>query len=99
MPRIYLDAERRPASRFVVTFPLTGYIFGLTGVDTTKNIVPGAWMKLEQDFRNHRPAYIVDVRLGAKNAQYPIANYPFLANVVAQDYQAVTTTAEGVIYQ
>src|ERR1051326_6242466 len=34
-PKIYLDARRRPASRYITTFPLTGYIFGpFTGKDT-----------------------------------------------------------------
>jgi len=98
-PKIYLDAHRRPASRFVVTFPLTGYIFGgLTGVDTHDRIVPGAWTKLEQDFNKHPPAYIVDVQVPQKNAQYPIKNFPFLARLLAEKYRPVARTDEGVIY-
>ena len=27
-PEIYLDAHRRPACRYITTFPLTGYVFG-----------------------------------------------------------------------
>lgn len=99
MPKVYLDAHRRPASRFILTFPLTGYIFGgLTGVDTHDRIVPGAWTKLEQDFSKHPPAYIVDVRVPQKNAQYPVGNFPFLARLLAEKYQPVARTAEGVIY-
>ena len=98
-PKIYLDAHRRPASRFVVTFPLTGYVFGgLTGVDTHDRIVPGAWTKLEQDFNKHPPAYIVDVQVPEKNAQYPIRNFPFLARLLAESYRPVARTGEGVIY-
>jgi len=98
-PKIYLDAHRRPASRFVVTFPLTGYIFGgLSGVDTHDRIVPAAWTKLEQDFNKHPPAYIVDVQVPQKNAQYPIRNFPFLARLLAEKYRSVTRTEEGVIY-
>src|SRR6266571_2522724 len=37
---IYLDAHRRPASRYITTFPLTGYIFGgpIPGFDTRSRI-------------------------------------------------------------
>ena len=99
-PKIYLDAHRRPASRFVVTFPLTGYIFGgLYNVDTRAFIVPGAWAELEQDFNKHPPVYIVDVQVPQKNAQYPIRNFPFLARLLAENYRVVARTAEGVIYQ
>jgi hypothetical protein len=100
MPKIYLDAHRRPASRFVVTFPLTGYIFGgLTGVDTHDRIVPGAWTKLEQDFERHAPVYIVDVQVPEKNKQYPVRSFPFLAMLLAEKYRPVARTAEGVIYR
>jgi hypothetical protein len=99
-PNIYLDAHRRPASRFVVTFPLTGYIFGgLTGVDTHDWIVAGAWTKLQQDFATHPPVYIVDVQAPEKNAQYPIHNFPFLAQLLSQKYRPVARTSEGVIYR
>jgi hypothetical protein len=99
MPKIYLDAHRRPASRFVVTFPLTGYIFGgLTGVDTSARIVPGAWANLEQDFSKHPPMYIVDVQVPEKNAQYPFRNFPYLAKLLDDKYRPVARTAEGVIY-
>jgi len=99
-PKIYLDARRRPACRYITTFPLTGYIFGpFTGTDTRDRIIPGAWTILEQDFRKHPPAYIVDVQLGAHNAQYPVKNFPILAKLLTEQYQAVTRTAEGVIYR
>jgi 4-amino-4-deoxy-L-arabinose transferase-like glycosyltransferase len=98
-PRIYLESQRRPASRFVVTFPLTGYIFGgLTGVDTHDRIVPGAWPELEQDFSKHLPAFIVDVQIPEKNAQYPIRNFPYLTNLLTEKYRPVARTTEGVIY-
>jgi 4-amino-4-deoxy-L-arabinose transferase-like glycosyltransferase len=99
-PKIYLDARRRPASRFVVTFPLTGYIFGgLTGVDTHDLIVPGAWAKLEQDFGQHPPTYIVDVQVPEKNAQYPVRDFPILARLLSEKYRPVLRTDEGLIYR
>jgi len=47
---IYIDARRRPACRYITTFPLTGFVFGaaVPGLDTRKRILPGAWSNLEQ---------------------------------------------------
>ena len=99
-PEIYLEAQRRPASRYVVTFPLTGYIFGgIIGVDTHNRIVPGAWANLERDFAAHPPTYIVDVQVPAKNGQYPIKNFPILERLLSEHYSPITRTADGVIYR
>jgi hypothetical protein len=102
--RIYLEARRRPACRYVVTFPLTGYVFGwsaesISGIDTRKWIVPGAWTALEEDFAKHPPAYVVDVQVPAKNAHYPVHDFPILAGLLAARYRPVARTAEGVIYR
>jgi 4-amino-4-deoxy-L-arabinose transferase-like glycosyltransferase len=100
-PEIYLDAHRRPACRYITTFPLTGYVFGgpIPGFDTRSRILPGAWSTLEQDFARHPPTYIVDVQPDPKSAQYPVKNFPILAKFLAERYQPVTHTAEGVIYR
>ena len=100
-PEIYLDAHRRPACRYITTFPLTGYVFGgpVPGFDTRSRILPGAWSTLEQDFARHPPTYIVDVQPEPKSAQYPVKNFPILAKLLAERYQPVTHTAEGVIYR
>lgn len=98
--KIYLDAHRRPACRYIETFPLTGHIFGgaVPGFDTRSRILPGAWATLVQDFARHPPAYIVDVRDPSK-AQYPVKDFPILAKLLVEKYQPVAHTAEGVIYQ
>ncbi|MEP6604103.1 MAG: glycosyltransferase family 39 protein [Spartobacteria bacterium] len=98
--KTYIDAGRRPACRYVLTYPLTGYVFGapLPGIDTRKWIVPGAWSNLEQDFRSHPPLYVLDVRTG-RSRQYPIRNFPILAGILAESYQPVSKTDEGVIYR
>src|SRR5437762_3730027 len=100
-PEIYIDAHRRPACRYITTFPLTGYIFGgpIRGFDTLSRILPGAWSTLEQDFASHPPTYIVDVQPDPKSAQYPVKNFPILAKLLAERYQPVAHTAEGVIYR
>jgi hypothetical protein len=98
--QIYLDAHRRPASRYIETFPLTGYVFGgpIPGFDTRRRILPGAWNTLQQDFARHPPAYIVDVQDPSK-AQYPVKDFPILAKLIAEKYRPVAHTAEGVIYR
>jgi hypothetical protein len=100
-PEIYLHARRRPACRYITTFPLTGYVFGgpIPGFDTRSRILPGAWSILEQDFATHPPTYIVDVRPDPKSAQNPVKNFPILAKLLAERYQPVAHTAEGVIYR
>jgi hypothetical protein len=60
--------------------------------------LPGAWSTLEQDFARHPPTYIIDVQPGPKSVQYPVNNFPILAKLLAERYQPVAHTAEGVIY-
>jgi 4-amino-4-deoxy-L-arabinose transferase-like glycosyltransferase len=99
--KIYLDAHRRPASRYIATFPLTGYVFGgpIPGFDTRSRILPGAWTTLEQDFARHPPTYIVDVQADPKTARHPVKDFPNMAKLLAERYQPVAHTAEGVIYR
>src|SRR5215469_9590679 len=98
--KIYLHAHRRPACRYITTFPLTGQIFGgrVPGFDTRSRILPGAWSTLERDFAKHPPAYIVDVDADP-TAQYPVKDFPILAKLLEERYQPVARTAEGVIYR
>jgi 4-amino-4-deoxy-L-arabinose transferase-like glycosyltransferase len=99
--KMYLDAHRRPACRYIITAPLTGYVFGgsLPGVDTRNRIIPGAWENLQQDFAKHPPTYIVDVQADPKMAQYPVKNFPILAKLLKERYQPVARMAEGMIYR
>ena len=99
-PEIYLEAHRRPACRYITTFPLTGHVFGgrVPGLDTRKRILPGAWSTLQQDFARHPPAYIVDLS-SEPDALYPVRDFPILAKLLSQQYRPVAHTAEGTIYQ
>ena len=101
LPKIYLEAQRRPASRYILTFPLTGQVFGapLPEIDTRSRSAPGTWDNLQQDFAKHPPAYIVDLRFHKKNAQYPVRDFPILARILDEHYEEVAQTAEGVIYR
>lgn len=98
-PKIYLDARRRPACRYIATFPLTGYVFGgrIPGLNTRGRIMPGAWSVLEQDFATHFPAYIVDTESNF-DAQYPVWDFPILARLLSERYRVVARTDDGVIY-
>lgn len=96
-PQIYLDARRRPASRYILTFPLTGYD-GPRDIDTRARIDPQAWPTLEKDFGEHPPAYIVDLQADP-GARYPVQDFPFLAKLLTDQYQLVARVAEGVIYR
>src|SRR6184192_1296656 len=91
--RIYLDARRRPACRYILSFPLTGKVFGGTvpGLDTRNRILPGAWATLEQDFKKHPPAYIVDL-YSEPGALYPVRDFPMLARLLAEQYRPVART-------
>jgi hypothetical protein len=93
----------RPACRYIATFPLTGYIFGgpIPGVDTRQRILPGAWENLERDFAQHPPAYIVDVESNGADytADYRIADFAILKQIVDKQYVLATRTAEGAIYR
>lgn len=96
-PKIYLDARRHPAARFILIFPLTGFD-GPRNIDTRRWISPEAWSQLEQDFSRHLPTYILDC-YSHPGARYPVRNFPILAKLLAERYQLVTTTAEGDIYR
>lgn len=98
--KFYIDAGLLPASRYIATYPLTGYIFGgaLPGVSTRNRIVPGAWDNLAADFQRHPPAFILDSQT-APNDTYPIRDFPFMARLVARDYQRVGTFTDGVVYR
>jgi 4-amino-4-deoxy-L-arabinose transferase-like glycosyltransferase len=99
-PKIYLDSQRRPACRYILTFPLTGYIFGgpVPGIDSRKRIMPGAWTTLEQDFRKHPPSYIVVTESG-RSGDYPVQNFPVLAKLLAERYLPIARTGDGMIYR
>jgi hypothetical protein len=99
-PRVYLDARRRSASRYIHTFPLTGHIFGprLAGVETRSRVHAGAWANLRADFEQHPPLYIVDLEV-PPGGLYPAAEFPELAAILASDYEQVATLAASVIYR
>jgi 4-amino-4-deoxy-L-arabinose transferase-like glycosyltransferase len=95
MAKLYCEAQRAPASRYILTFPLTGHAFGgkIPGDDPRKRMVPGAWANLEQDFARHPPVFMADV------SDHPVRDYLFLAKLLEEKYEPVAHTSEGIIYR
>ncbi len=101
---IYADAERRPASRYTVTYPLTGYIqkSPLTAdpdYDTSDRIHPGAWEILEEELLRDPPRYIVDTEAVNEVPKYHIDRFPILQRILVQHYEPVHRAPRGVIYR
>jgi len=103
-PDIYLDAERRPASRYIATFPLTGYIFGSPlgwdpTHDTTHRIVPGTWEILDRELRENPPLFIVDTDGSREVAKYPMRRFDSLRDLIDHRYDFVHRARDGLIYR
>jgi 4-amino-4-deoxy-L-arabinose transferase-like glycosyltransferase len=101
---MYLDADRRPAARYIFSSPLTGHVFG--GYPTAwgqryenSRVVPGAWDTLSKDFDAHPPRYIIDAEAVRPESRYPISRYPILREYLTRNYRWAVTTADGVVYQ
>ena len=101
---MYAQAERRPASRYILCFPLTGYIFGSPtsddpSYDTSYRILPGAWEILEKELSLSKPLFIVDTDIGTIAKKYPPERYPVLQRLLETEYRVVFSDSEGVIYR
>jgi len=96
---IYLDAERRPASRYIASFPLNGLVFGLVGIDTHDRIVPGSWEHLQADFQRQMPKFIIDCHEIRDGQYFKIRDYPYLSDLLATKYRYVLRAKDGIVYQ
>ncbi len=96
----YLDAGLLPASRYIATFPLTGYIFGqrLPGVSTRDRIVPGSWDRLAADLAARPPQWIIDTQ-SAPGSDYPVSAFPAMQAYLAAHYCPATRLADGTVYR
>lgn len=103
-PDFYLDAERCPASRYIATFPLTGYIFGspLTWDpehDPSSRIHPGSWEELERELAESPPKVLVDEFSLRGGGKYELARYPTLRELVDEQYELVHETPKARIFR
>jgi hypothetical protein len=101
---MYLDADRRPASRFISPFPLTGHIFGGYPADwgptyEDQHALPGAWDTLAVDFGRHGPRFVIDAEARNPGTRYPVPRYPALDQLLTQKYHEVAALPDGIVYQ
>ena len=98
---IYLDADRRPATRYIASFPLNGLIFGLFDehYDTRDRIVPGAWDNLRRDFARHPPRFIIDCHEMRNGRLHKIRDQPYLKALLAANFREVYRDADGIVYE
>jgi 4-amino-4-deoxy-L-arabinose transferase-like glycosyltransferase len=101
-PDFYLDARRRPATRYSATYPLTGFVFGtrLTydpHYDTSSRIFPGAWSTLESDLQAHPPRFVID-EFSSLGDKYSPPHFPYLRNLL-MNYREVDRTARAIVYE
>jgi hypothetical protein len=98
---IYLDAHRRPATRYIASFPLNGLIFGMFDVsyDTRDRIVPGAWDNLRQDFARHPPKFIIDCHEVRNGPLHKIRDHAYLRDLLATEFREVFRDEDGIVYQ
>ena len=70
-------------------------------VDSSRNIVPEAWMMLERDLATRQPQFIVDGSPGDVGfyGKYPPWKFPRLARVLDCAYQPAVDVAGMRIYQ
>jgi 4-amino-4-deoxy-L-arabinose transferase-like glycosyltransferase len=102
-PDFYLDAHRRPASRYSSTFPLTGFIFGSAlSWDPTYDLSPrihaGAWEQLDRELEDARPKVLVDEFTFRGGGKYALAQYPYLRTLVANEYELAREYPEALVY-
>ena len=103
-PGVYVESRTRPASRYVLTFPLTGYIFGSPlsrdpHHDTSDRVLPGAWDSLRVDFLRHPADYFYDDESVRSPAKYPVRDFPFLSALLEREYEVVLETPDGDLYR
>lgn len=100
----YLDAKRRPAARYVATYPLTGYVFGSpltedTSYDTSYRIVPGSWENLREDLMETMPVVIIDNEGCKPVPRYPMSEFPFIQRIVEDCFELEQAFPDGIVYR
>jgi hypothetical protein len=105
-PQLYFYAERPPATRFVYAQTLAGYVPGHPdsldpAADTRHYVVQDHWRLWAEDMRRHPAELIVDTAPGAIHfwEKYPLADYPFLQEIVARRYRLEADVGGVLIYR
>jgi len=105
-PMIYVFADARPGSRFVVPIDtLSGYLAGNDAVlegrlDTASRINAGHRRALLEDLATSRPRHIVDTAPGDLNhwGRFGLPHFPGLQALIQRDYVKESVVDGAVIY-
>lgn len=105
-PMIYVFADARPASRFIVPIDsLSGYLAGNDAVlegrlDTASRINDAHRRALLEDLTTSRPRHIVDTAPGDLNhwGRFDLAHFPGLQALIQRDYVKESVVDGAVIY-
>jgi 4-amino-4-deoxy-L-arabinose transferase-like glycosyltransferase len=95
---LYVESDRTMASRFPGF--LRGFARGTAIPPDNWDTAPDVWPLLASDLAAHPPALIVDTAPAdwSDFAQYPMTDYPTLADFVRAGYHQVATVDRVVIY-
>jgi len=64
-----------------------------------RHIACGSILHWADEAKRLTAIYIIDAQADPKSAKRPVKNFPILAKLLAERYQPVAHTAEGVIYR
>ena len=95
-PEYHLMAKRLPATRFVYSNFLTGFVPWEnmdSMVDTSGLVAQGAWEAMRTDFAAHPPALIVERESDRAQAKYPLNKHPDIWNEIIRHYAEVSFNA------
>jgi hypothetical protein len=87
LPHIYLESERRPATRFIICNFLVGMV--LPHRSSPDFILPGAWDILMKELQLSRPKFFVDSSIAGHYAfdQHKTERYPQLDRWLKENYE------------
>jgi hypothetical protein len=97
-PALYVESDRLMSGRFPGF--LRGFARGTALPPNNWDTAPDVWPLLQADLNANPPALIVDTAAAGWSdfSDYPMSNYPVLADLVASHYHVVATVDGVVIY-
>jgi hypothetical protein len=101
-PSVFWAADRRPASRIITTGFLTGHTaVRPEGFDGMDKAVPGLWDDVMADLEAHPPTLFFNTEPDDPSAaaDYPLREYPPMAEFVAERYQLVQLIGDVSVYR
>jgi hypothetical protein len=66
--------------------------------DLSPRIHPGAWEQLERELEETRPTVLVDEFTWRGGGKYALAHYPYLRNLVANEYELAREYPKALVY-